>query len=511
MPQAVSKRQFRFMQAILHGKAKPHARGTPPKSVAGKYASPGKDAPDQSGSNTGGTWGEKHHSKAKEKVKHERTERKKKKSKKHLKKSFEDFYKGKGAGAIVVNPDGEILIGRKAKNGKWTTPGGHLDDGESYEEAVLRELREEAGIVGHNPVEVGGGKWNGNDCKSFVIDSYKGKLKESKELDKLKFVPVHEIPWDKMRGCALPGLKQYLSSKLSKSQSLKHMLALEALDDNLAKAKSDRYDIRHKDALRLVGNSAFRFLKDEVADMKDEDFKDIHLDNHTIAVRRHLDDNYSGRISDGHKVIHQFTNRNLKGLTAELMSVFEWFLPEDETELSLLEPHDLPDDAIEGGLNELIENYKHHNIVNIYQEMENIREEIRNGMAIDLQQVEKRMMILFDKLEILMHDVVGKHNTMAQKAGEEFDGLEAKLRDLQSRIDELGKRPEIVEAFSTNIGNKEKILEDFVYLSRPSIEISPNGKIRISFGNDWSSLDKENLLKDMRAKVISKAAKNDRS
>ena len=92
MPKAVSKRQWRFLQAIMHGKVKDHPRGVPPKSVASKYSAPDKDAPDQHGENRGGTWGEHHHAKAKEKSKAARTDRKKSKK---LKKSYEALYKGK--------------------------------------------------------------------------------------------------------------------------------------------------------------------------------------------------------------------------------------------------------------------------------------------------------------------------------------------------------------------------------------------------------------------------------
>ena len=58
MPQATSRRQYRMMMAILHGEAKDGPRGRPPKSVAAKYTSPGKEAPDSKHEDRGGTWGE---------------------------------------------------------------------------------------------------------------------------------------------------------------------------------------------------------------------------------------------------------------------------------------------------------------------------------------------------------------------------------------------------------------------------------------------------------------------
>jgi 8-oxo-dGTP pyrophosphatase MutT (NUDIX family) len=495
------------MQAILHGKAKSHARGTPPKSVAAKYSSAGKDAPDQSGSNTGGTWGEKHHEKAKEKVKSARIDRKKQKAK--LRKSLDEFYKGKGVGIIVEDGNGRILVGKQNNMGVWTTPGGHVEHSEAYDEAALRELREETGLVGSNPVEIGSHKLNGNDAKVFLVHSYKGKLGGSGELGNLKWIEPRDIPWDSMRDCAAEGLGQYLTGKLGKSKALKDMVAMEKLQKNIIRSGTDAvYELTHGDSLKLVGNGAFRWLRENTKGMKDEEFKDLHLDNYTISIRRHVSDVYSGRISDGHKVVHQFTNRSLPALTAEIMSVFEWYMPEDEPELDKLIADDIHDDAIEGGMNELVENYKRHNLANIYQEMENIRTEVRNGQAVDLQQVEARVMKLFDKLEDTIQEIVGKHNRLSQDSSDELDKLEAKLRDLQMRIDEIGKKPETVEAYSTNPAPANDVFDSgYFYLTRPSIEISPNGKIKITFGQDWNPLDKENFLGDMRAKVIKKASK----
>lgn len=41
---------------------------------------------------------------------------------------------------------GEILCGRRRDNGLWTSPGGHIDQGETPEQGAVREVKEEAGI-----------------------------------------------------------------------------------------------------------------------------------------------------------------------------------------------------------------------------------------------------------------------------------------------------------------------------------------------------------------------------
>jgi 8-oxo-dGTP pyrophosphatase MutT (NUDIX family) len=498
MPKAASKKQFRFMQAILHGKGEcTQARGCPPKSIAEKYSS-NKGAPESKDNNRGGDWSETHH-----KLHSEGKSKKKEKSK--LKKSFDQYYNGRGVGLVVTDDEGRVLVGL-GEDGKWQTPGGHVEPEEDFLQAAKRELKEETGIQAEDLKEVGHAKLNGNDAKIFHVDSFSGEPTDTQELKEVHFASLHSLlDWD-LRDCSRAGLEMYARSSLKKSNKLSDLIVLEKLNKNILRGADQRtavLDVSHGEALRLVGNGCFRMLQRATKDMGEEDLREIKLDTHTISIRKHMNDLYSGRISDGHKVIHQFTNKSLPQLCADVMSVFEWYSDEDDKVFDILDEQGLPDDAIFGGLERLTENYTKHNLANIYTEMENIRREIRNGAAVDIQQVESKIMSLFDKLENTMLTIVDKHNQLTQDAGKEIEDLEARLRDLQEKIEDLVRQPSKVEVIQSKKVDPKKVYDNqYMYLPKPKIEIDREGKVTIMFDKEWTDLEKSNFLTDMKAKII---------
>ena len=56
--------------------------------------------------------------------------------------------------AIVLDPDDRILLVRFSFPSRdvWATPGGGIDEGESAEEAIRRELGEETGLEVDAPI-----------------------------------------------------------------------------------------------------------------------------------------------------------------------------------------------------------------------------------------------------------------------------------------------------------------------------------------------------------------------
>lgn len=471
MPKAASKKQYRLMQAIASGKAGKTSRGDsgPPASVAAKYTSPDKDAPESKGKeHKGGRW-----------------DKKKDKKKDKVEKALDFFSENSLSKTqfIITDSRGKLLL--------------NIEEGISLPDAYIEgsisdSLSKSTGITPNEYSNLG---------DSILVTEYHGRVNSSN----IKFTDISDINWSQVSEDSLAPLSLYIENKLSLRKSIKLLCAQEELQKNIIRGGKEgvTYELTHGDALKIVGNGTFRMLRDAVEGMTEEDFRVVKFDNYSLHIRKHVNDVYSGRIEDGHKVIHQFTNKSLPATAAELMSVFEWYLPEDEGELEILDEASLDNSIIEGGLQHLIDKYKKHNISNIYSEMENIREEIRQGNAVDLQQVEKRIMKLFDKLENKLLNVVDNHNHLADMAGKDIDEVESKLLDLQRKIEGLGSKPKIIQAYHDPAISPSVVhRQSYPYLPRPIITVSPNGSLKIEFAEGWTPMEQQDFLKDLRAKII---------
>ena len=110
-----------------------------------------------------------------------------------------------GVGALIIC-DGKLLL-EKRKNepgkGKWSIPGGLVELGESVQQTVIREVKEETGLDVESPEHVdvvdnvdrderGGIKYH------FVIIDYfvklkGGKLEAASDAEELRWVAFNEV------------------------------------------------------------------------------------------------------------------------------------------------------------------------------------------------------------------------------------------------------------------------------------------------------------------------------
>ncbi len=114
------------------------------------------------------------------------------------------------AGAVVDDLDDpqHLLAARRAVPaslaGRWEFPGGKVDPGESPEEALHRELREELGVrVGLGPELVGpdGGAWRLSTryvMRLWLVEVTSGTPEPLVEHDELRWLPAGQwldVPW----------------------------------------------------------------------------------------------------------------------------------------------------------------------------------------------------------------------------------------------------------------------------------------------------------------------------
>ena len=89
----------------------------------------------------------------------------------------------------LVYDEEKVLVQEKKGTkyeGGLVFPGGHVEEGESLRESVIREIREETGLVIKNPQPCGFKDWILEDGTRYIVllyktDQFEGELKSSRE------------------------------------------------------------------------------------------------------------------------------------------------------------------------------------------------------------------------------------------------------------------------------------------------------------------------------------------
>ena len=102
----------------------------------------------------------------------------------------------------VLRKDGRVLLCRRARNREyypavWDVPGGHVEERESPQQALIRELEEELGITAELTANE---PWaiacvDDVEFRIFVIDRWRGEPRNLAlhEHDEVRWISVHEL------------------------------------------------------------------------------------------------------------------------------------------------------------------------------------------------------------------------------------------------------------------------------------------------------------------------------
>lgn len=117
-----------------------------------------------------------------------------------------------GVAIILINNKNEILLQSRADRNLWGLPGGCQELGETFEETIIREVKEETNLEIRKEdlklISVVSGKTryntypNGdevyNNTVLFMVNKYKGILKYNTESKDMKFFAIENLPQNLM-------------------------------------------------------------------------------------------------------------------------------------------------------------------------------------------------------------------------------------------------------------------------------------------------------------------------
>ncbi len=119
-----------------------------------------------------------------------------------------------GARVAVFDQDGQVLLVKHTYAAGWTLPGGGVDAGETLAAAAIREIREEAGIIGQEPILHGMFSnepvFKGDHVACYIVRKFtQGEWKPNFEISEARFFSVVDLPAE-----TTPGTRRRLAEIL---------------------------------------------------------------------------------------------------------------------------------------------------------------------------------------------------------------------------------------------------------------------------------------------------------
>jgi len=97
----------------------------------------------------------------------------------------------------LVRRDGKIAVVHRPRYDDWSLPKGKLDEGEDFEEAALREVREETGLVCRIERHLGDTSYHDRKdrpklVRYFEMSCESGEFAANEEVDELRWLTPGE-------------------------------------------------------------------------------------------------------------------------------------------------------------------------------------------------------------------------------------------------------------------------------------------------------------------------------
>lgn len=115
---------------------------------------------------------------------------------------------GISAGAMIFNGKSELFLSKRSKNasnekGHWETPGGRVEFGETLEDAVKREIKEEYGVdiillkefpAANHIIPKENQHWIATTFLAKIKKGQTPKIMEPDKCDAIGFFPLKKLP-----------------------------------------------------------------------------------------------------------------------------------------------------------------------------------------------------------------------------------------------------------------------------------------------------------------------------